>query len=98
MKRFFLMTVIAVSSFGMINAQNAAGKTELPQVRAKKMVSQVNTAVALHGDQFGKVNNAYIDYFTKLDALEQQKGSMTASEYESKAAALKNNVDASVKA
>lgn len=71
------MSALSVATFGMMNAQNAATpatqtttpQKQLPQVRAKAMVSKITNACGLQGDQVGKVNNLYIEYFTKLDAL-----------------------------
>ena len=48
------------------------------------MVTAVNGVCMLHGDQFAKVNNAFIDYYKQLD-----KGG--------NATALKATVDASLK-
>jgi len=77
MKKILLMSALSIAAFGTMNAQNAAttttqttgSKTQLPQVRAKAMVAKINTACGLQGEQVGKVNNLYIEYFTKLDAL-----------------------------
>lgn len=71
------MSALSIAAFGMMNAQNAATTStqtlapqkSLPQVRAKAMVSKINNASGLQGDQFTKLNNLYIDYYTKLDAL-----------------------------
>ena len=76
MKKIFLMSALSLATFGIMNAQtNAAATTtataqkQLPQVRAKAMVSKITNACGLQGDQVGKVNTLYIEYFTKLDAL-----------------------------
>ena len=70
MKKFFLMSALAVAMFSVSYAQNEAKPaTQLPQVRAKAMVSKITNSVGLQGDQVGKVNQLYIDYYTKLDAL-----------------------------
>ena len=76
MKKIFLMSALSLAMFGVSNAQNAAATSsttapqkQLPQVRAKAMVANVTHACGLQGDQIGKVNQVYIDYYTKLDAL-----------------------------
>ena len=92
MKRILLLTILTVSTFVMASAQ-----TELPQVRAKKMVSKVNMAVALQGPEWGKVNSALVDYYTKFDALEKQKTTLGAA-YNNQLAALKTTRDTAVKA
>lgn len=90
---------VVVSSFGMVNAQAAqttrTGATEkLPEVRAKEMVSKINTAVSLTGNQFGTVNNLYIEFFKKQDALRAQKTTLGAQVFEEKMDGLKNDRDA----
>lgn len=77
MKKILLMSALSIATFGTMNAQNAAtpatqtatAQKQLPQVRAKAMVSKITNACGLQGDQIGKVNNLYIEYFTKSDAL-----------------------------
>ena len=71
------MSALSIAVFGTMNAQNAATAsttTTAPQkqsvqARAKGMVAKITDASSLQGDQFGKVNQLYIEYFTKLDAL-----------------------------
>lgn len=89
---------VVVSSFGMVNAQAAqATRTttteKLPEVRAKEMVSKINTAVTLTGNQFGTVNNLYIEFFKKQDALRAQKTTLGAPLFEEKMDALKSERD-----
>lgn len=62
----FSMLVLSVAAF----AQTQEAKhNELPQVKAKKMVSKLNDAVQLTGEQTTKVNNIFIDYYTKRQEL-----------------------------
>ena len=95
MKKFILLSSLAMATLGTVNAQNATAsqqsstKTEFPQVRAKRMVTQVNTVCYLHGDQFSKVNAAFVDYYTKLD-----KGGDATSLKAAVDAALKTSLDA----
>ena len=71
------MSALSIATFGIMNAQNAAtpatqtatSQKQLPQVKAKAMVSKITNACGLQGDQVGKVNNLYIEYYTKLDAI-----------------------------
>ena len=93
MKRILLLTILTVSTFVMASAQ----QTELPQVRAKKMVSKVNVAVGLQGAEWGKVNATLVEYFTKFDELEKQKAGLGAG-YVTKLSELKSTRDANVKA
>lgn len=77
MKKILLISALSIAVFGTMNAQNAAttttqttgSKSQLPQVRAKAMVAKINNACGLQGEQVTKVNNLYIEYFTKFDAL-----------------------------
>lgn len=77
MKKIILMSALSIATFGVMNAQTAAtpatqtatSHKQLPQVRAKAMVSKVTNACALQGEQISKVNNLYIEYFAKLDAI-----------------------------
>lgn len=90
---------VVLSSFGMVNAQAAqttrTNATEkLPEVRAKEMVAKINTAVTLTGNQFGTVNNLYIEFFKKQDALRAQKTTLSAQVFEEKMNALKSERDA----
>ncbi|MDB5281525.1 MAG: hypothetical protein JWO06_600 [Bacteroidota bacterium] len=92
MKRFFLLAILTVSGFLISNAQ-----TELPQVRAKKLVSKVNNAVALQGQEWSKVNDALVTYYTNYDALEKQKEALTVAVFQTKVAELKVTRDNAVK-
>ena len=58
------------------------------------MVAKINTAVVLTGNQFGTVNNLYIEFFKKQDALRAQKGTLDATSFEQKMDALKSERDA----
>ena len=75
MKRFFLLSTLVISSFGMVNLQtlSAAPQQAVPHnneagVKAKTLVSQINKVVALRGDQFSKVNEACVEYFNQVAA------------------------------
>jgi hypothetical protein len=95
MKRILLFSIITIASFGWANAQ-AAQQNTTPEARAKRMVVAIQKAVGLHGDQFGVVNNAYVEYFRKLDALDAQK--LNAADYQSKLTDLQTNRDTKIKA
>lgn len=99
MKKLFIAMAVVVSSFGMVNAQatqttRTTTTERLPEVRAKEMVAKINTAVTLTGNQFGTVNNLYIEFFKKQDALRAQKGTLDATSFEQKMDALKSERDA----
>jgi len=74
MKRIFLLSALVISSFGMINTQTVsaapqqANQNASPEVKAKSLVSKINMAVSLRGDQFYKVNEACVEYFKKVAA------------------------------
>ena len=96
MKRFFLFLVITTASLGCINAQSST-QNSTPQGRAKAQVAAVNKAVVLHGNQFGDVNKAYIEYYTKLDALNTQKSTLSNADYQSQLSTLQATRDTKVK-
>lgn len=64
----FSLVVLSVSAFAQAQAQETK-HNELPQVKAKKMVSKMNDLVQLNGEQTTKVNNIFIDYYTKRQEL-----------------------------
>jgi LmbE family N-acetylglucosaminyl deacetylase len=97
MKKILLFLVITVASFGCINAQSAA-QNSTPEARAKRMVVAIHKAVMLHGNEFGVVNDAYVEYFRKLDALNAHKSSLRPAVYQSHLTELQNARDAKVKA
>lgn len=103
MKRFFLLSAIALISFGGVNAQAANNQqtvnhNNLPQVRAKNMVSGISKVCGLHGDQFTKVNNACVTYFTNYDALQKEKATLSSDDYAAKLAALQNTRNLAIRA
>lgn len=76
MKKILLMSALSIAVFGTMNAQNAAtastttvAQKQSPHVRAKTMVAKITSVSQLQGDQIGKVNQLYVEYFTKVDAL-----------------------------
>jgi hypothetical protein len=108
MKKIILISSIVASTMGMVNAQakqtaapvkaEVVNKETRPEVRAKERVAEINNLCALKGDQFGKVNNVFIDYFTKQDALNAKQTKLTASDYNKQLDELKGQRDAAVKA
>ena len=98
MKRIFLLSTLIISSFGMINLQTVSAAPQAATsvstaATAKKLVSRISQVVHLHGDQFSKVNDACVEYYTQVDAL-GKAGSADAS---SKIAGLKATRDAKIK-
>ena len=105
MKRIFFLAAITASSLATIHAQTAATvqppvahQSESPQNMAKRMVSQVNAACHLHGDQFQKVNNTLVDYYIKFQDLGKQEASIGRTEFDKKLVALKATRDEGLKA
>jgi len=103
MKRIFLLSTLIISSFGMMNlqtisaaapAQQAANADPATFAKAKQLVSKINLAVTLHGNQFSKVNEACIEYFQQLNALSKA----TPAEITAKTEELKNTRNAKIKA
>ena len=101
MKKLFFVSAVLLSSFGMTNAQSAKATTtqptrteiaaeKAPEARGKQLVAKINNAVQLQGDQWGKVNNICVDFFTKHDALKSQKGTIDNKVFETKVEELKS--------
>jgi hypothetical protein len=106
MKKIILISSIVASTIGMVNAQTkqtAAPVKEVttqakPEVRAKERVAEINNLCALQGDQIGKVNAVFIDFYTKQDALKAKQSTLSITDYDKKMAELKENRDVAVKA
>ena len=102
MKRIFLLSTIMISSFGMMNVQTISAApaqqavTASPAIfgKAKQLVSKINVAVGLKGDQFSKVNDACVEYYQQLETLTNAK----PADLDAKAAALKVTRNAKIKA
>ena len=99
MKRIFLLSTLIISSFGMINLQTVsaapqASTSVATAATAKKLVSRINQTVHLHGDQFSKVNDACVEYYTQVETITKTNAADTSA----KIAALKTTRDAKIKA
>ena len=102
MKRIFLLSTMIITSFGAMNVQSLsaapqqAETTITPAVgsAAKKLVSKINLAVALTGEQQFAVNNIAIDYFNKVTAINNAK----PANADAQIAALKQTRDQKIKA
>jgi hypothetical protein len=106
MKKIVLITSIIASSIGMMNAQTtptaapvkAVQAPAKPEVRAKERVAEINNLVSLKGDQVGKVNDAFVDFFRKQDALKAKQATLSAADYSKQMTDLKNERQAALKA
>ena len=102
MKKIFLAIIMIASTMTAINAQTTqtapanGSKAESPQAKAKKMVGKLNSVVMLQGDQWAKVNNLYIDFVTKKDAVKNDV-SLSKDVMKSKIQALKADRDKQLK-
>lgn len=103
MKRILLLSAMIISSFGLINLQTVNAATPAQQAarvssstfaKAKQLVSKINIAVTLTGNQFSQVNDACIEYYQQLDALNKANPADLAA----KTAALKQTRNAKIKA
>src|SRR3954467_11181506 len=81
MKKMVLISSIVASSIGMMHAQTVQSASPAssaqvqgrPEARAKQKVAEINSLCGLKGDQVGKVNNAFVEFFQKRDALNVKK-------------------------
>jgi hypothetical protein len=94
MKRILLLTLVTLSSLAVTFAQTSASAG----AKAKTMVGDINATVHLTGGQWTTVNDACVTYFTKLDELDKQKGTLSATDYSNKVATLKGERNASIQA
>jgi len=100
MKRIFLLSTLVISSFGMMNLQTVSAATPQQAVsaaiggKAKALVSKINQAVPLRGDQFAKVNDACIEYFKQVDVLTNAK----PADMDAQIASLKKTRNEKIKA
>ncbi len=110
MKKIIFVFAVVVSSFGMTNAQTAktsstspvaataAPAERTPEARGKELVAKINTACQLKDDQWSKVNEISVDFFTKQDALRGQKRTMDVTSFDKKMNELKSNRDKALSA
>jgi hypothetical protein len=101
MKKIFLISSIVASTLGMVNAQvkqtAAPVKTEIqPEARAKDRVAEINRICNLKPEQVTKVNDLYVDFFKKEQALKAKQ--LPIEEVRKQLADLKGQRDAAMKA
>ena len=102
MKRIFLLSTMIITSFGAMNVQSLSAAPQQSETTispavgasAKKLVSKINQAVALSGEQFSPVNNICIEYFNKVTAINNAK----PANADAQIAALKQTRDQKIKA
>lgn len=108
MNKSMLPLLLLLSLFATAQAQTAAKKTasqketkqqvapkqkELPAVRAKEMVSEINSVCSLQGEQSIRLIAMYTDYYTKRDALKKQKNILDKKVYSEKNKSLRKSKD-----
>ena len=110
MKKILFITAITVSSFAIMNAQNntttttttiskgtaAQEQKKSAAVKAKENVAQITTLCSLKGDQIGKVNDLFTDYYTKLETLKADKA-LSSDEINKKKVEMRKKRDAALK-
>lgn len=89
---FVLGILFTINQFSL--AQTA--DKELPQTKAKRQLSNLNSAVQLNTEQFNKANTIYIDYYTQKDALKANT-KLAKQDREDKEDALKAKRDKAIK-
>jgi len=92
MKRAFLTLVVAMFCLNIIYAQ-----TKTPQQKAREVADKIVTVCKLKPEQAVKIQDAYLQYYTKHDALKKQKDILNKSTYDDRKSDLKKTRDAVVK-
>jgi hypothetical protein len=95
MKRIILFSLITLSCLAYVNAQTSQTGASVRE-RAKTAVAGINSTVGLHGNQFVDADHAYIDYYTRLDALNAQKASLSAVDYQTQLTALQTTCNSKI--
>ena len=71
MKGIFLSLITSICFLNAVDAQSTA--TATPQQKVKELVAKMSAACNLKPEQAEKISKAYLDYYTKHDALKKQK-------------------------
>lgn len=95
MKTIFLFLMVSACFFNTADAQNTAATA--PQQKAKELIAKMNAACNLKPEQAEKISKAYLDYYTKHDALKKQRDILDKSSYDDRSDAMKKTRDAIVK-
>ncbi len=98
MKKVILLFFVCVVTVVSASAQKTATKKSVsPAEKAKIIVAKMSAACNLKPEQAEKVSKAYLDYYTKHDALKKQKDILDKSSYEDRKDAMKKTRDAVIK-
>lgn len=89
---FAFGVLLTISQFSFAQGSDK----ELPQAKAKRQLSNLNSAVQLSTEQFNKANTIYIDYYTQKDALKANT-KLAKQDREDKEDALKAKRDKALK-
>ncbi len=95
MKGIFLSLITSICFLNAVDAQSTA--TATPQQKVKELVAKMSAACNLKPEQAEKISKAYLDYYTKHDALKKQKDILDKSSYDDRSDAMKKTRDAVVK-
>jgi hypothetical protein len=91
MKFLILPLTFVLLLAGPLSAQTAKDKKDEATAaqKASEIVAKIDAACKLKPEQQKKLETAYLDYYTKHDALKKQKNILNKSVYDDKAEALK---------
>lgn len=95
MKGIFLSLITSICFLNAVDAQSTA--TATPQQKVKELVAKMSAACNLKPEQAEKISKAYLDYYTKHDALKKQKNILDKSSYDDRSDTMKKTRDAVVK-
>ena len=74
-----------------------ATQSETPQQKTKEIIGKMTAACNLKPEQVTKLTNAYIEYYTKHDALKKQKDILDKGTYDDRSNAMKKTRDTVIK-
>lgn len=109
MKRFLMLVVACLVSAGTIQAQKpgatkpvavskqAVKQGETAQEKAKTQVAKISAACGLKPEQVTKLTAAFVEYYTKHDALKKQKDILDKGTYDDRSDAMKKTRDGVIK-
>lgn len=105
MKRNILLLALCIIIAGIAEAQKAtatkqtvaATQNETPQQKAKELIGKMSAACNLKPEQVTKLINAYVEYYTKHDALKKQKDILDKGTYDDRSNSMKKTRDAVIK-
>ncbi len=105
MSKNILLLALCIIIAGIAEAQKATTtkqavattQSESPQQKTKELIRKMSASCSLRPEQVTKLTSAYVEYYTKHDALKKQKDILDKSSYDDRSDAMKKSRDAAIK-